>query len=65
MIIGVTGMVLPMQIEGLTFIDFGIMLSAIILLWLFCYTRFTVARWEGAVLTLIFLGYMTWLVVNS
>ena len=65
MIIGVTGMVLPMQLEGLTSSDFGIMLSGIILLWLFCYTRFTVARWEGAVLTLIFLAYMVWLVINS
>ena len=65
MIVGATGMVLPMQLQGITSIDLGIMLIGIVLLWLFCYTKFTVARWEGGVLTAIFAGYMLWLVMNA
>jgi cation:H+ antiporter len=65
MILGATGLVLPMQLHGITTVDLSVMMVSIILLWLFCYTKFKVARWEGVVLTLIFIGYMTWLVVNS
>lgn len=65
MILGATGLVLPMQLHGITTVDLSVMMGGIILLWLFCYTKFKVARWEGVVLTLIFIGYMTWLVVNS
>jgi cation:H+ antiporter len=40
------------------------MLVSVVLLWLFSFTKFTVARWEGVVLTLIFMGYMSWLLYN-
>jgi cation:H+ antiporter len=65
MILGATGLVLPMQLHGITTVDLSVMMVSIILLWLFCYTKFKVARWEGVALTLIFVGYMIWLVVNS
>ena len=42
-----------------------VMLGSIVLLWFFTYTKFKVERWEGAVLTILFLAYMTWLVVNA
>ena len=40
------------------------MTIGIALLWFFSYTKFTVERWEGALLTLIFTGYMAWLISN-
>ncbi len=64
MIIGVTGLISPMHIQGISIIDLSIMTISIILLWLFSYTKFTVERWEGALLTVIFAGYMTWLIAN-
>lgn len=64
-ILGFTGLVTPMAIQGITQTDFVIMVVSMILLWLFSYTKYTIARWEGAVLTVIFLGYMTYLVVNA
>jgi len=65
MILGVTGLVLPMDIHGITTIDMAVMMAGMILLWLFSYTKFTVARWEGGVLVALFVGYMSWLVYNA
>jgi len=64
MIVGVTGLICPMQIEGITPIDLAVMTISIALLWFFSYTKFTVERWEGALLTLIFTGYLAWLISN-
>lgn len=62
MILGVTGIVLPMDIQGITTLDLAAMLGSVVLLWLFCFTKYTVARWEGAVLTALYVAYVGWLV---
>jgi cation:H+ antiporter len=64
MILGVTGLIHPMAIQGITWLDLSVMLVSVLLLWLFSFTKYTVARWEGAVLVILFLGYMTWLVMQ-
>lgn len=64
MILGVTGMITPMQIEGITMTDMGVMLVGMVLMWMFSYTKYKVARWEGFVLAAMFVGYMAWLVSN-
>lgn len=64
MILGITGVICPMDLKGITMVDFGVLVGSIVLLWFFSFTKFTVARWEGAVLTLIFAGYMTHLIMN-
>ncbi len=61
MIIGITGLVKPMNITGITTIDLSTMTLSMVLLWLFSFTKFKVERWEGTVLTLIFAAYMGWL----
>lgn len=65
MILGVTGLIHPMAIQGITWLDLSVMLVSVLLLWLFSFTKYTVARWEGAVLVVLFLGYMTWLVIQA
>ena len=65
MIIGATGIIMPMNILGLTIVDYSVMMGGIVLLWFFSYTKFTVERWEGAILTLGFIAYMTWLVIRA
>ena len=62
MILGITGIVLPMDIQGITTLDLAAMLGSVVLLWLFSYTKYTVARWEGAVLTALYVAYVGWLV---
>ena len=55
-ILGVTGVISPMSINGITSLDLSMMIISMILLWLFSYTKFTIERWEGAVLALLFVG---------
>ena len=62
MIVGITGLVLPMDIQGITPIDLYVLTGSIFLLWLFSYTKFKVERWEGAVLTVAYVAYISWLV---
>ena len=62
MILGITGLVLPMDIHSITSIDLAVLLGSITLLWLFCYTKYTVEKWEGGVLTLAYVVYVGWLV---
>ena len=57
MILGVTGMITPMQIEGITMTDMGVMLVGMVLVWMFSYTKYKVARWEGFVLAAMFVGF--------
>lgn len=65
MIIGITGLVKPMHIAGITTLDLIIMLASMLLMWFFCRTTYKVKRWEGAVLTIVYLAYLTWLVMNA
>lgn len=62
MILGLTAVISPLQIEGITTIDMAVMLISVILVWLFSYTRFTVERWEGALLVGGYLVYLVWLI---
>lgn len=62
MILGVTGLICPMQVNGITMIDLGVLLLSITLLWLFSFTKYKVERWEGAVMLALFAGYMSWLI---
>ena len=63
-IIGLTGVITPMQIVGLTNIDFAVMLGSMLLLWLMSFTKYTLSRWEGAVLALLYVVYVGWLIYN-
>ena len=65
MIIGITGLVKPMHIAGITTLDLFMMLGSMLLMWFFCRTTYKVKRWEGAVLTIVYLAYLTWLVMNA
>lgn len=60
-ILGLTGMISPMHIEGITNMDLYMMLVSTIMIWFFSFTKYTIERWEGAVLVLTFGGYMWYL----
>ena len=53
-----------MKMEGITSMDIFVMGASMFLLWLFSYTKLTVARWEGAILTSLFTIYMIYLLSN-
>lgn len=65
MILGITGLICPMNMPGITLIDLSLMVLSVILLWFFTYTKYKVERWEGAFLFAILVGYMWWLIANA
>ena len=65
MILGLTGLISPMHIQNITYVDMAVMVISMILFWLFSFTKLRVDRWEGCVLIACFLGYITWLVSNA
>lgn len=57
-ILGVTGVITPMHLQGITMLDLSMMVFSTLLVWLFSFTKYKIARWEGVVLTIVFIGYM-------
>lgn len=57
-ILGVTGVITPMHLQGITMLDLSMMVVSTLLVWLFSFTKYKIARWEGVVLTIVFIGYM-------
>ena len=57
-ILGVTGVITPMHLQGITMLDLSMMVVSTLLVWLFSFTKYKIARWEGIVLTIVFIGYM-------
>lgn len=49
---------------GITPIDLSVMLLSVAPIWLFSRTRYTVERWEGALLVAGYLVYLGWLLYN-
>lgn len=65
MILGITGLIAPMEIRGITTVDFLMMLVGVMFLWLFSFTKYTISRWEGVLLSLIYIGYVVYLIMNA
>lgn len=63
-ILSLTAIISPMEINGITLVDISMLLGSILLLWMFSFTKYTVARWEGALLSLGFFAYLAWLLYN-
>ena len=61
LILGLTATIHPLQIEGITTIDMAVMLLSVSFVWIFCFTRLKVERWEGATLLVGYLAYLIWL----
>ena len=64
LILGLTSVISPLQIEGITTIDMAVMLVSVALVWLFSRTRYTVERWEGGLLVVGYLVYLAWLIIS-
>ena len=62
LILGITSVVHPMRIMGITIVDLMMMLISIGLMWIFAITKYYVSRREGVVLIFAFAAYMAWLV---
>lgn len=61
MILGLTAVIHPMRIMGITIVDLMMMFLSMGALWLFAYTKYFVSRREGALLVFGFVAYLGWL----
>ena len=64
-ILGATGLVCPMQLQGITNTDLYIMVISMIMIWFFSFTKYVIERWEGFILSATFIGYMVYLISNA
>lgn len=65
MILGLTGVIQPLEGITINYIDLSVLILAAVLFWLFSFTKYKLERWEGAVLLTLCAGYITWLIYNS
>ena len=66
LILGTSALVIPISTFALTWVDLGVMLLSVILVWLWAYTgkRDRIDRWEAILMLLLFFGYYGWLFVK-
>lgn len=64
-ILGICSCISPMHVGGVTAVDFAVLVLSGVLFWLFAKTRHLIQRWEGVLLMAVYLGYITWLVLQS
>lgn len=60
-ILGITGLIVPLQAQGVGVVDWGVMLGMTLLLLPLMRTGFVIQRWEGGLLLLCYGGYLFWL----
>ena len=60
LILGLTGIISPLNMAGITVIDIVVMAVSPCVFWLFSHSKLKIERWEGAVLFLIYVGYIVY-----
>lgn len=63
-VMGICATVKPMAVGNISYLDLGLMLASMLLLWGFSYTKRTVERWEGMLMVLIYVVYVGYLIYN-
>lgn len=65
MILGLTGLIQPLEGITINYIDLSVLIVAAMLFWLFSFTKYKLERWEGCVLLTMCVGYLSYLVINA
>lgn len=64
LILGLTSVITPLPMAGISMIDLTLMGISMLALWRFSATKLTVERWEGTTLLIVFIAYMTYLALR-
>ena len=64
-ILGITGIICPMQLQGITITDLSMLVISTIMIWFFSFTKYVIQRWEGLILSATFVGYIAYLISNA
>tara|TARA_B110000881_G_scaffold221643_1_gene252900 strand:- start:7350 stop:8306 length:957 start_codon:yes stop_codon:yes gene_type:complete len=62
-VVGMAGLIAPLNDDGVTWIHYTVMLGATIILIPMMWHRMKLDRWEGGLLVLGYLGFTAWLVI--
>ena len=65
LILGLTGIISPMSVYGITTLDFTMLAGSMVVLWGASYTDLKIERWEGAGMSVLFLAYLGWLIYSA
>ena len=64
LILGLTGIITPMRIDGISPIDYSMLIISMALFLIFSWTKLKIERWEGGLLTAVYLLYLSYLIIN-
>ncbi len=64
-ILGIASIIHPLDAQGVTAVDVGVMIGVCALVIPFMRTGFTLRRWEGGVFIAIYAGYLSWLISQA
>lgn len=66
-ILGCASVIHPLEVKGITMLDFGVMIGSPALLGLlgFFFRRQVITRWKGMVMLACFIAYMVYLTINA
>ena len=64
-ILGVTGLICPMQLQGITDTDLSMLVISMIIILFFSFTKYIIERWEGLILSATFIGYIAYLISHA
>lgn len=62
-ILGLCSCIAPMNVEGITPVDFAVLLLSGIFFWFFAKTQHRILRWEGVALVAVYCAYIAFLLV--
>ena len=62
-VVGVAGLIAPLEDDGVTMIHYGAMLGVAVILMPMMWHRMKLDRWEGVLLVMGYLGFTAWLVM--
>ncbi|MDR2920662.1 MAG: calcium/sodium antiporter [Tannerella sp.] len=67
LILGTASVIHPLEVQGISMLDFGVMIGSCILLFFLglAYRRQVLTRWKGIVMLVCFFTYMAYLVINA
>lgn len=63
-ILGVTGVISPMNIQGIGTVDLTVLFGSMVLMWLLSFTKYTISRIEGTLMASCYMAYMTYLIIQ-
>lgn len=64
-VMGLCATIAPMKVGNISYIDLALMLVSMLMLWGFSFSKRKIERWEGALLVIVYLIYLSYLVYNA